>query len=189
MKKIGILGGTFDPPHFGHLLIANEVLESLDLDGIWFLPNQEPPHKKKSNVSNQDRIQMLKKAIEGNEKFQLETMELERPGPSYTYDTVKLLQSKHTDIQFYFIIGADMVEYLPKWYKIDELVQLIHFVGVKRPSYNVQTSYPILYVDVPEFDISSSMIRNRLKEGKTVRYLLPDTVINYMEAKQLYGTN
>jgi nicotinate-nucleotide adenylyltransferase len=189
MKKVGILGGTFDPPHYGHLLIANEVLSVLQLDEIWFMPNQEPPHKKKSDlVKNEDRLQMVNLAIEGNSAFKVETIELRREGPSYTVDTMKMLHERSSAQQFYFIIGADMIEYLPKWRDIDVLVNLVQFVGVKRSTYNHQTDYPVLYVDVPAIDVSSSMIRSRVHEGKTIRYLLPDSVIQYIEEKQLYGT-
>lgn len=189
MKKIGILGGTFDPPHHGHLLIANEVLSALDLDEIWFMPNQEPPHKQKSeSITNEDRLEMLKLAIEGNQNFRIQPIELEREGPSFTVDTMKIIRANYKDYQFFFIIGADMIEYLPKWHKIDELVQLVQFVGVERPEYSHDTIYPIIYVDVPAMEVSSSIIRERLKKGKPVRYLLPDSVIHYIEEKHLYGT-
>jgi len=189
MKKVGILGGTFDPPHYGHLLIANEVHSALQLDEIWFMPNHEPPHKKKpESVMDEDRLKMLKLAIAGNPDFTIQPIELKREGPSYTVDTMKMLKTEYADHQFFFIIGADMIEYLPKWHKIDELVHLVQFVGVERTSYSHQTDYPVLYVDVPAIDVSSSMIRDRLKSEKTVRYLLPDPVIEYIEEKQLYGT-
>lgn len=189
MKKIGILGGTFDPPHHGHLLIANEVLSALELDEIWFMPNQEPPHKKKSAaVTNENRLEMLRLALEGNCQFCIQPIELKRKGPSYTIETMKIILSKYPDDQFFFIIGADMVEYLPKWHEIDELVKLVQFVGVERPAYSHDTPYPIIYVDVPAMEVSSSMIRERLKTGKTVRYLLPDSVIQYIKENHLYGT-
>ncbi len=189
MTKVGILGGTFDPPHYGHLLIANEVLSELNLDEIWFMPNQEPPHKKKSeSVENNDRLQMLELSIEGNSAFKVEMIELERSGPSFTVDTMKILNERFSDHQFFFIIGADMIEYLPKWHKIDELIELVQFVGVERPEYSSKTDYPILYVDIPAFEVSSSMIRNRVQQGKTVRYLLPDRVIEFIREKHLYGT-
>ncbi|MFL6555593.1 MAG: nicotinate-nucleotide adenylyltransferase [Bacillus sp. (in: firmicutes)] len=187
MKKVGILGGTFDPPHYGHLLIANEVLSTLKLDEIWFMPNQEPPHKKKSDsIKNEDRLQMLDLAIQDNTAFRVETIELHRQGPSYTVDTMKMINDQYPDHQFFFIIGADMIEYLPKWHKIDELIKLVQFVGVERPEYSTKTDYPVRYVDVPAIDVSSSMIRDRVKNGKTVRYLLPDPVIKYIEEKHLY---
>ena len=189
MTKVGILGGTFDPPHYGHLLIANEVLSELNLDEIWFMPNQEPPHKKKSDsVENTDRLQMLELSIEGNSAFKIEKIELERSGPSFTVDTMKILNEQFPNHQFYFIIGADMIEYLPKWHKIDELMELVQFVGVQRPEYSSETDYPIHYVDIPAFEVSSSMIRERVNQGMTVRYLLPDRVIDFIREKQLYET-
>lgn len=187
MKRVGILGGTFDPPHYGHLLIANEVLHGLGLDEIWFLPNQEPPHKKKTNlVRNEDRVRMLELAIADAPSFRIETVELERSGPSYTYDTMKQLTDIHEDKEFYFIIGADMVEYLPKWYKIEELLKIVSFVGVNRPNYRNETIYPISYLDIPEFAVSSSMIRQRIAEGKTIKYLLPNSIIEYLKENKLY---
>lgn len=187
MKKIGILGGTFDPPHNGHLLIANEVLQALMLDEIWFMPNQEPPHKLKSKeVTNHDRISMLELAIAGHPNFKIEKIELERLGRSYTVDTMKVLKDRYKNHDFYFIIGADMIEYLPKWNKIDELLELVHFVGVNRPEYLHKTIYPITFVPVPVFDVASSLIRNRVKEGKSVRYLLPEAVRLYIEENKLY---
>jgi nicotinate-nucleotide adenylyltransferase len=188
MKKVGILGGTFDPPHHGHLLIANEVLSSLQLDEIWFMPNQEPPHKKKSeSIKNEDRLHMLELAVSDNKQFRVEPIELERRGPSFTIETMRILKSKYEEYQFFFIIGADMIEYLPKWHKIDELIKIVQFVGVERPAYSHKTNYPILYVDVPAMEISSSLIRERLKAGKTVRYLLPKSVIDFIEECRLYG--
>ena len=108
---------------------------TLDLDEIWFMPNQEPPHKKKSeSIENEDRLQMLELAIEGNSISRLKQLNLKRTGPSFTVDTMKILNEQYPDHQFFFIIGADMIEYLPKWHKIDELVELVQFVGVERPN-------------------------------------------------------
>ncbi|WP_053367207.1 nicotinate-nucleotide adenylyltransferase [Bacillus sp. FJAT-27245] len=189
MKKVGILGGTFNPPHQGHLIIANEVCHSLGLHEIWFMPNQEPPHKHKAaGALDADRVAMLEAAIKGNKLFKVEKAELERQGPSYTFETMKILAERYPDCQFYFIIGADMVEYLPKWHKIDELLNLVTFVGVQRPGYSMETPYPIETVEVPAIDLSSSMIRERLREGKTVQYLLPERVISYIGENKLYGT-
>lgn len=187
MKKVGIFGGTFDPPHFGHLLMANEVLHSLNLTEIWFMPNQIPPHKQNEKICDSyHRVNMLKLAVKGNEFFRIETIELERPGPSYTYDTIRLLKQRYSQVEFYFIIGADMIEYLPKWYKIEQLQNCIQFVGVKRTGYSIRSPFSILEVNVPQFDVSSTMIRKRLKEGKTVHYLLPESVIQYIKENHLY---
>ncbi|NHM30392.1 nicotinate-nucleotide adenylyltransferase [Neobacillus terrae] len=189
MKKVGILGGTFSPPHNGHLIIANEVMSALELDEIWFMPNQVPPHKERPDTaSNENRLEMLRLALEGNEKFKIETIEWQRSGASYTIDTMKILTDLYPGQHFYFIIGADMIEYLPKWHKIDELAELVNFVGVDRPSYSHETKYPITLVNIPVIDISSSLIRERLGNGKTVRYLLPDSVRQYIKENHLYGT-
>jgi nicotinate-nucleotide adenylyltransferase len=101
---------------------------------------------------------------------------------------MKILNEQYPNHQFYFIIGADMIEYLPKWHKIDELIKLVRFVGVERPEYSIKTDYPIIYVDVPAFDVSSSMIRERVQQGMTVRYLLPEPVIDFIRENHLYGT-
>ncbi|RFU65783.1 nicotinate-nucleotide adenylyltransferase [Peribacillus glennii] len=188
MKRIGILGGTFDPPHIGHLIVANEVLNALDLDEIRFMPNHVPPHKQKTlDVTDEDRLTMLAYAIEGNDCFSIEKIEIERQGTSYTYETIQDLRQREHENEFHFIIGADMIEYLPMWHKIDELMKLIHFIGVKRPTYNEKTDYPITMVDIPEMFISSSDIRERIKKGRTIKYLLPERVIHYIEENDLYA--
>ena len=149
-EKIGIIGGTFDPPHYGHLLIANEVYHALNLEEVWFLPNQIPPHKQGRNITSvESRLQMLELATEEEEHFSICLEELSRKGPSYTYDTMLQLTKKHPDVQFHFIIGGDMVEYLPKWYNIEALLDLVTFVGVARPGYTLHTPYPITTVEIP----------------------------------------
>ncbi|MFT4412710.1 nicotinate-nucleotide adenylyltransferase [Fredinandcohnia humi] len=189
MNHIGIMGGTFDPPHIGHLFIASEVLAQLKLSEIWFMPNNIPPHKdRKYNVTNEQRVEVLSLALEDHPAFKLQLLELKREGPSYTYDTMKILQEKYTNTVFYFIIGGDMVEYLPHWHNIDELIKMVTFVGVKRPGYAFPSQYPLIEVDIPQLDISSTMIRKRLQEGGNTMYLLPEKVRNYIEEKQLYGT-
>jgi nicotinate-nucleotide adenylyltransferase len=188
LKKIAIYGGTFDPPHYGHLIMANEVKFRLKLDEVWFMPNGQPPHKQKTSKStNDDRLEMLRLATIGHPAFKVEPIELSRRGPSYTIDTIRVLKSQFPNNQFYFIIGADMIEYLPKWHQIDELIQLIQFVGVKRPGYQHETKYPIIAVDAPQIDISSSMIRNRMKAQESIRYLLPEAVREYIKEHHLYG--
>lgn len=186
MKKIGIIGGTFDPPHNGHLLIANEVLIALKLDEIWFMPNNIPPHKENGSTSSHDRTEMITLAIEDHPSFFLQTIELKREGPSYTYETIKLLKEKYQDYTFYFIIGGDMVEYLPNWHNIDNLIDLISFVGVKRPGFSLKSPYPIIEVEVPQFDVSSSLVRERLANKESTKYLLPDRVRQYIEENHIY---
>ncbi|WP_102345522.1 nicotinate-nucleotide adenylyltransferase [Bacillus sp. Marseille-P3661] len=185
--KVGLLGGTFDPPHYGHLMIAQEVLTNLKLDQIWFIPTNVPPHKDGTNTDGLDRIEMVNRAIAGNPNFLINTIEFDRVGPSYTYDTITLLNEIYPQHQFYFIIGADMVEYLPKWHRIEELVDKISFVGVKRPNYKVETKYNLLEVEIPLLDISSSDLRFRFENNLNTRYFLPEDVRQYIEEKSLYG--
>lgn len=186
-KRVGIYGGTFNPPHLQHLLNAEQVCDELSLDEIWFLPDNIPPHiDEKKAISPFHRIEMVRLAIEGNPKFQLDLTDINRGGVSYTYDTVKIIKEANPDIDFYFIIGGDMVEYLPKWYKIDELVNMIKFVGVARPGYEKKSNYPIIWVSTTLSEINSTDIRNRVKSHKTVRYLIPEKVEKYIKKEGLY---
>jgi nicotinate-nucleotide adenylyltransferase len=186
MERIGILGGTFDPPHIGHLIIAQEVLISLQLDQVWFIPTYEPPHKHEATFQVENRLEMLQLALADNEAFLLNTIEVKREGKSYTYDTMVTLKKEYPEKEFYFIIGADMVEYLPKWYRIDELIQLVRFVGVQRAGYSLATPYPIIEIDIPAVDISSTIIRERIRNRKSIQYLVPESVHTYIKEHGFY---
>lgn len=186
MKRTGILGGTFDPPHIGHLIIAEEVRHKLNLDEIWFIPSHTPPHKDDAKASPEDRVRMVELATCSNPFFKVSTIEMERTEHSYTYDTITLLKERHPSLDVYFIIGADMVEYLPNWHKVEELLELVHFVGVKRSGYTITSNYPVIEVDVPMMEISSTVLRQRLERGETATYLLPDKVLGYIKEKRLY---
>lgn len=188
MKKVGILGGTFDPPHIGHLFIAEEIRLVLGLSEVWFIPSYGQPHKDQAQAMPAHRLEMVKRAIASNPHFTVNPIEINRLGKSYTFDTIKSLKKKHPTFNFYFIIGADMVEYLPKWYNISELIQQVTFVGVTRPGYTLHTPYPIKQVEIPRLEISSSMIRKRLANGQQCRYILPDLVQEYIKEHELYGT-
>lgn len=186
-KQIGILGGNFNPIHNAHLIVADQVRQQLGLDKVFLMPEYLPPHvDTKSTIDEKHRLEMVKLAIDSVEGLDVETLELERKGVSYTYDTMKLLIEKNPDVDYYFIIGADMVDYLPKWHKIDELVKMVQFVGVQRPKYKAGTSYPLIWVDVPLMDISSSMIRQFIKSNRQPNYLLPKAVLEYINKEGLY---
>ncbi|MDG9535838.1 nicotinate-nucleotide adenylyltransferase [Streptococcus pneumoniae] len=186
-KQVGILGGNFNPVHNAHLIVADQVRQQLGLDQVLLMPEYQPPHvDKKETIPEHHRLKMLELAIEGIDGLVIETIELERKGISYTYDTMKILTEKNLDTDYYFIIGADMVDYLPKWYRIDELVDMVQFVGVQRPRYKVGTSYPVIWVDVPLMDISSSMVRAFLAQGRKPNFLLPQPVLDYIEKEGLY---
>ena len=188
MKKVGILGGTFNPPHIGHLMMANEALHALKLDEVRFMPNNIPPHKETSGVSNEQRLQMVKFAIEGNSAFVVEPFEMLEGGISYTYETMKKMTIREPQCQFYFIIGGDSVASLHTWYEIDKLVDLVQLVGVRRPCLEATSVYPVQMIDAPEIDLSSSLIRNRFANSKTVKYLLPQSVEAYIREEGLYGS-
>ena len=186
-KQIGLLGGNFNPVHNAHLTIADQVRQQLGLDEVLLMPEYQPPHvDKKTTISEKHRLRMLELAVRDIEGLGIETIELERKGISYTYDTMKLLTEKNPDVDYYFIIGADMVAYLPKWHRISELIQMVQFVGVQRPKYKAGTSYPVIWVDVPLLDISSSLIRRQLEEGKKPNFLVPQAVLDYIEKEGLY---
>ncbi len=186
-KQVGILGGNFNPVHNQHLLIADQVGTALNLEKVYLMPEYLPPHvDEKDTIEAEHRLNMLKLAIADNPLFDIEQAELQRKGKSYTYDTMKALIAQNPDTDYYFIIGGDMVEYLPKWYKIDELVEMVQFVGVKRPGYTIDTLYPIIWIDAPMMDLSSSLIRKKIAQGCSIRYLVPEAVRNYILEKGLY---
>ena len=180
MKKIGVFGGTFNPPHVGHLMMANEVLHALSLDEVRFMPNNVPPHKETTGATNAQRLQMTRLAIADHPQFALEPFEVQQGGVSYTYETMKRLVAREPDVQFYFIIGGDSVENLHSWYEIDRLVELVQMVGVKRPGTVAVTDYAVRMVEAPEINLSSTLLRQRFKEGGTVRYLVPASVEAYI---------
>ena len=186
-KRVGLYGGTSNPVHNAHLLSADQVGKTLLLNKVLFMPDMIPPHvDHKEAIDAEDRVNMLQLAIEDNPLFGIEMAEIERGGISYTYDTMKYLKAKHPDTDYYFIIGGDMVDYLPKWHEIDKLVKLVNFVGVRRPGAQNDSQYPVIWVDVPGVDFSSTDIRNRIKTGRSIRYMVPDKVAEYIKEHQLY---
>jgi nicotinate-nucleotide adenylyltransferase len=186
-RQIGILGGNFNPVHNAHLAMADQVATQLGLDIVYLMPEFLPPHvDEKTTISPEHRLNMLQLAVADNPLLGLETIELARGGKSYTYDTMKELTQMNPDVDYYFIIGGDMVEYLPKWYRIDELVQLVQFVGVERPGFRVGTSYPVIWVDMPKMDLSSSLVRKMISHNNRPNYMVPAKVLDYIHEKGLY---
>jgi nicotinate-nucleotide adenylyltransferase len=194
--NIGIMGGTFDPLHLGHLLVAEQARERMELDEVWFLPSNHPPHKDHSPVArSEDRLEMVRRAIGDHPKFKLCEIEFERDGPSYSVETAYILKERYPKDQFYWIIGSDMIQYLPKWYKIEEMIQEVSFIGLDRPGYGASLhnlpgilQQSLTMVDTVQIDISSTEIRDRLANGRSVRYMLPDAVWSYIRGNQLYGS-
>lgn len=186
-QRIGLYGGTFNPVHTAHLMVADQVGHALRLNRVDFLPDAVPPHvDKKTAIDATDRVAMLRLAIQDNPLFGLELAEIQRGGVSYTYETVKQLKESHPENDYYFIIGGDMVDYLPKWYRINDLLKIVNFVAVRRPGAKNESQYPVIWVDVPEVQIASSDIRQRVAQGESIRYLVPTRVEQYIKEHDLY---
>ncbi|WP_162924083.1 nicotinate-nucleotide adenylyltransferase [Apilactobacillus bombintestini] len=187
-KKIGIIGGTFNPIHNGHLFIADQVRNQLGLQKVYFMPDYLPPHvDHKEAISADERVKMVNLAINDNDYFDIEMIEVIRKGKSYTYETMLELKKKHPDYDYYFIIGGDMVNYLPKWYHVNDLMNMVHFVGVRRDNYPMETPYPVIWVDIPKLDISSTLIRKLIRNRQSIRYLVPEKVRKYIKEHNIYG--
>ncbi|QJD83697.1 nicotinate-nucleotide adenylyltransferase [Cohnella herbarum] len=193
MRKIGLLGGTFDPVHNGHLLAAQAALESANLEEVWFIPTNTPPHKPQPGADSGMRRRMLEEAIAGNRNFKLNEIELQREGTSYTIETVTALQQQHRNLMFYWIVGSDMVKDLPNWRQIDELAERLTFIGLERPDQpGDEEQLPdfirnrLQRAAMPPMGISSTDIRRRVKEGRSIRYMLPDSVAEFIQRNGLY---
>lgn len=202
MQRVGILGGTFDPIHYAHLAIAEEVRVALDLTEIVFIPAGQPPHKPERTVTPaQHRLAMVQLAITSNPYFTSSRIEVDRPGPSYLVDTLRSLRTQwgnHTEL--YFVIGWDSLEELHTWYDPQGiLAQLTHLVAVGRPGYAQGDEYNtmlearlpgiqqrLLVVAAPLLNISSTDLRQRVAEGRPIKYQTPETVEQYIVAHDLY---
>jgi len=189
MKKIGILGGTFNPPHIGHLIVANEVKQSLGLDEVRLMPTAVPPHKTApGDAAAEQRLQMVELAVMAVNDLTVSAFEVERGGISYTFDTIQQFAEIEPESVFYFIIGGDMIDLLPKWHRIEELVTLVNFVGVGRQGTIGITDFPIIMVDIPQIELSSTLIRQRISENGTVQLLIPPVVEDFIRKEGLYGS-
>lgn len=190
-RRIGLLGGTFDPIHMTHLYMAEVVKQECKLDEVWFVPAKIPPHKQDQHMlAGYERLHMVKLALEGIAYFSVCDLEFQRKDPSYTIDTIQQLQKEYAQDHFFFIIGADMIEYLPQWHRIEELIDLVTFIGVGRPERAINPNHPyaqkVWPVGMIPSYISSTAIRERKKQGKSVRFLVPERVNQYIEEHHLY---
>ena len=196
-RTIGLLGGTFNPVHAGHLAIAREALRLFALDAIWFIPCAVPPHKPASALaSNTDRLAMLRLAIAGEPRFDALPIEYDRPGPSYTIDTVRALQARHPGTTFVFIIGADTLPELHTWHQPLELLALVRIVTLARPGFIPDPAALHLPPPWPEklladlrigtpCDVSSRGLRAQIAAGQPVS-LVPESVMRYIQEHHLY---
>lgn len=192
--RIGIMGGTFDPIHIGHLLIAEQARIECDLDQVWFIPTHIPPHKKHSpRASNEHRWNMVCQAIANHPHFHPHDIELLKPGVSYSIETIEQLRKQYPDDEFMYVIGADMLADLPKWYRFSELIQQVRFLVVNRSGYPLtlevrsrEMQDRIRFLNMPVVDISSTQIRTSIAQHVWNRYWLSDVVYAYIKEHQLY---
>jgi nicotinate-nucleotide adenylyltransferase len=191
-EKIGILGGTFDPVHFGHLLLAQDAMEALGLDRVIFVPASMPPHKmEKETTSAPDRYEMVRLALEDNSLFSLSDVEFKRSGPSFSVDTITRIKEEIGDGDLYFLIGADNLDEIWTWKDPKRLFQICRVVVIGRAGLEVESKQinlpgPVMYLDLLRINLSSSEIRSRIKKDQSIRYLVPQNVERYIYEKQLY---
>jgi len=186
--KIRILGGTFNPIHIGHLILAEEVREQLDLAKVIFVPTNLPPHKDTTEVAEAThRFRMIKCAIKGNRFFAVSDIEIKRNGLSYTIDTIRALKEKHPQDELYFITGSDLLKYLDGWKDLNEVLKMVKFVVATRPGFELnKIPEYISTIAIRAVDVSGFSIRQCIKENKSVRYLMPDAVFKYITKHRLY---
>ena len=197
-KRIAVMGGTFDPIHYGHLVAAEAVYCELSAERVIFIPAGSPPHKKTRVTGALQRYQMTTLAIGDNPHFIASRMEIDREGETFTIDTIKCLHAEYPEAEIFFIIGADEVYQLSTWYKAEELLKLCNFMAVTRPGHDTcelkkeieriraKFSGRLYFLEIPELAISSSALRSRCCAGKTIRYLLPESVEKYIIKGRLY---
>ncbi len=198
-----LFGGTFDPVHHGHLIVARAVAERMGFDRVMLIPTHSPPHKPPTRASAADRLAMLKLAIESDALFDLCELELHRRGPSYTLDTLQALRPRAGEGTLYWLIGADMLTDLPHWHRVEEVLELAHLLVAARATDagSAEDALAALagkladrhlcrlrenLLPTPQIDISSTDIRRRVHAGKSIRYLVPDAVARYIAEHGLY---
>lgn len=194
--RVGIFGGTFDPIHIGHLILAESCREACGLDRVLFVVAGEPPHKGKPRTSAKHRLEMVELAIAGHEAFEASEIELARPGPHYSFETLEGLTAEKPADELFFLIGADSLADLPGWRKPERICELASLVVVNRPGTPVEVlhaftppegSKPFHHVTMPDVGVASRDIRRRVSEGRSVRYLVPRAVEVYLREHHLYA--
>ncbi len=199
LKKIGVFGGTFNPIHIGHLVIAEAAREEYALEKIIFVPAFHPPHKSFDIAPGVARMEMVSRAIADNPYFDISDVEMLRPGPSYTVETMRYFRKVFSrDTEFYFIVGMDTLLELPTWKYVDELICLCHFLAALRPQYQSDITEvmayfgdigkeKIHYLHTPQLEISATDLRHRFRTGRSVRYLMPKNVADWIEENKIYS--
>ncbi|AXO36171.1 nicotinate-nucleotide adenylyltransferase [Micromonospora chalcea] len=192
IRRVGIMGGTFDPIHHGHLVAASEVADRFGLDEVVFVPTGQPWQKAEEAVTPaEDRYLMTVIATASNPRFQVSRVDIDRGGPTYTVDTLRDLHAEYgAKAQLFFITGADALERILSWKDLDEALELAHFIGVTRPGFELTDKHlpadSVSLVQVPAMAISSTDCRARVARGEPVWYLVPDGVVQYIAKRRLY---
>lgn len=187
--RIGVFGGTFDPPHHGHLIVASEAFESLHLDRLLFIPAADPPHKGgRVRTPPEQRLRLLAAAIAGDPRFDLDDLEIRRGGTSYTVDTLRELRRKAPEARLFFLLGIDQYRQLDGWREPREVARLATLAVFARGGETPDLTGPYggVYVPVSRIDISSTAIRKRARAGHSIRYFVPERVREIVEAEQIY---
>lgn len=198
--RLGLFGGTFDPVHYGHLLLAEQCREQCALDEVWFLPSGSPPHKQRAAITDgKHRTEMLNLATAGHAAFRVNDMELKRTGPTYTVETLRSLHEQHPGDELFFLIGADSLHDLPTWREPVRILQMATVIAVNRGSRPHPDIQPIVdlmgdfaesriqIVTMPGVDLSATDIRRRITAGQSIRYMTPRAVEIYIEQHGLYA--
>lgn len=200
-QRLGIFGGTFDPPHLGHLILASEACGALNLTRVLWVLTSIPPHKLDQTITDvKDRLEMVKLALNGEPAFELSRVDIDRAGPHYTLDTVKLLSAQHPDAEMILLIGGDSLHDLPTWHKPADLVAELAEIGVmRRPDDLIDlgalegqipgVAAKVRYIDAPLLEIASHEIRERAAAGLPFRYYVPGPVYRYIVDHRLYQSN
>lgn len=199
-RKVGIMGGTFDPIHLGHLILGEKAYEQLGLDKVWFMPSGNPPHKQNRDgqATDEQRVEMVKRAVSGNSHFGLSLTEMHEEGYTYTYHTLEQLREEHPDTDYYFIIGADSLFDFEKWKEPERICRACTLVVATRnhtpltmldgkiQELSQKFSGKFIRLDTMNIDVSSRLLRQWIKEGKSLRYYVPDSVIAYIKEQKIY---
>lgn len=190
--KLALFGGTFDPPHIGHLVAAQDVVEALDLDRLHFVPAGLPPHKRDRTFSpGALRLRMLRASLQGDSRMAASDVELRRDGPSFTVDTLRETARRRPEAELYFVMGVDQFAALHSWKEPEDVARLAHLVVITREGDEPEAvepgvDVPYEFVPVTRVDVSSSQIRRRVREGRRIHYLVPDPVRRIVESERLY---
>lgn len=192
VRRLGLFGGTFDPPHVGHLALAEQARDQLGLDRVRFVPAGNPPHKQgRVRTPVAHRVAMTRLAVRGNPAFEVSTLEARRPGFSFTVDTLRALHRRHPDTAFWLVLGADSLDDFPRWHDPGGILELAALAVAVRPGAGRRRlpralARRVTWLDNAGLDVSSSELRRRVRSGRSIRYLVPDAVAAYVRRRGLY---